>query len=122
MESVLASPFWDRLTIAACVIGLVAALAFVVRYQHDAGFTWWRQPDGKPNLFGRFLMTRKILLSALFMLLLANRLFAGWDGRQAVTAVLMLAFALQTFIPYRLLSEAQRERREKEAANGTGRR
>lgn len=115
MEHALAHPFWDVLTLAAVGIGLVAAMLFVVRYQVEVGWSWWRHPDGKPNHFGRFLMIRKILLSGLFLLVLANRAFGEWTGRSAVTALLMLGFALQTFVPYRLLVSAQRARDREEA-------
>ncbi len=112
MKAILDSPFWDHLTIGAVLIGLVAALAFVARYQYTAGWSWWRHPDGSVNLFGRFLMIRKLLLSGLFVLIIANRWFPGWTGREALTALLMLAFALHTFVPYRLLTEAQRAQKE----------
>jgi len=108
MRAFLESPFWEYLTIAAVIIGLVAAVAFVVRYQYEVGFSWWRQPNGKPNHFGRFLMIRKILLSALFVIVILNRLFPEWPAKEAVTALLMVAFAVQTFVPYRLLISAQK--------------
>lgn len=122
MEQVLASPFWDWLTIAAVGIGLVAAMLFVIRYQIEVGFSWWRQPNGKPNHFGRFLMIRKLLLSALFLLILTNRVFPGWHGREAVTALLMLGFAVQTFVPYRLLISAQKAHVKEEVQDGGDRR
>lgn len=108
MREFLNSPFWEYLTLAAVVLGLIAALAFVVRYQYEVGFSWWRQESGKPNHFGRFLMIRKILLSSLFVIVLLNRIVPDWPARKAVTALLMVAFALQTFVPYRLLVTAQR--------------
>jgi hypothetical protein len=114
MHGFLASPFWDWLAVTASGIGLVAALAFVTRYWHDAGSTWWRHLDGTPNLFGRFLMIRKILLSGLFLIILSNRFAPGWEGRRALTAILLFGFALHTFVPYRLLSEAQKARHNKE--------
>jgi hypothetical protein len=117
VKAILESPFWSHLTIGAVLIGLIAALAFVVRYQYQAGWSWWRHPDGTVNLFGRFLMIRKLLLSTLFGIILLNRLLPGWTGREAVTALLMLAFALHTFVPYRLLSEAQKAQK-KEAPHG----
>jgi hypothetical protein len=116
MRTILESPIWDWLTMGSVIIGLIAALAFAVRYQWEVGFSWWRHRDGIANHFGRFLMIRKLLLSALFILILANRVFPGWTGREAVTAILMMAFALQTFVPYRLLVNAQRAQ-EKEAAS-----
>lgn len=118
MRELLNSPFWDWLTIGAVVIGLIAAMAFVVRYQIEVGWTWWRHPDGTPNAFGRFLMIRKALLSALFAVILANRVFPGWPGREAVTALLMLGFALQTFVPYRLLVTAQKAHEKEVHSDG----
>ncbi len=118
MEAALSHPFWDVLTLIAVGTGLFAALLFVVRYQIEVGWTWWRHPNGGPNHFGRFLMIRKVLLSCLFALVLANRAFPGWTGREAVTALLMACFALQTFVPYRLLVSAQKaqEKQRQEAA------
>lgn len=101
---------WNYITIGACAVGLVAALLFVIKYQVESRGAW------KNNPFGRFLMTRKILLSGLFALILTNRFFPGWDWRLPITAVLMVAFALQTFVPYRLLVEAQQERAHDEEA------
>jgi D-alanyl-lipoteichoic acid acyltransferase DltB (MBOAT superfamily) len=121
MDAFLEHPFWEWLTLAAVAIGLVAALAFVVRYQYVAGWSRWRQPNGKANLFGRFLMIRKLLLSVLFGVVLLNRVAPGWHAQKVVTALLMTAFALHTFVPYRLLTEAQRAQKEKEAPHGTGR-
>lgn len=115
MKELLASPFWDSLTIVSVVIGLIAALLFVIRYQYEVGFSWYRHTDGGPNHFGRFLMFRKLLLSGLFLLILANRVFPGWTGREAVTALLMFGFALQTFVPYRLLVTAQKAQEKQEA-------
>lgn len=117
MKEILESPFWDGVTMASVVIGLFAALLFVIRYQSEVGFSWYRHSDGAPNHFGRFLMFRKILLSGLFLLILANRVFPGWLGREVVTAVLMFGFALQTFVPYRLLVSAQRAQEEQEVKN-----
>jgi hypothetical protein len=112
MREILSHPFWDSLTIAAAGVGFLAAVLFVGRYQRDEDFGWWKNSDGSPNLFGRFLMIRKILLSLLFALIILNRIFPGWTGREAVTAILFTAFAVHTFVPYRLLTEAQKERRE----------
>jgi hypothetical protein len=105
-------PFWNwegwrAITIGACAVGLVAALAFVVAYQMKVGWSWWRNPDGTPNRFGRFLMTRKLLLAILFILILSNRITPEWAARPFVTATLMVLFALQTFVPYRLLMKVQ---------------
>jgi hypothetical protein len=94
---------WRYVTMAAVVVGFTAATTFVVALQAEAGWDWWRNP------FGRFLMTRKILLSCLFALVMVNSLIPVWPGRRMVTALLMLAFAVQTFVPYRLLMRAQED-------------
>lgn len=97
---------WSHLTLAACVFGLIAAAIFVVRYLWEAGTDAWRNP------FGRYLLTRKALLAVLFSVVLLNRAdHLDWWGRlqEPVTAILMAAFAIQTFQPYRLLVKAQRD-------------
>lgn len=100
----LDSEFWDWLTIGAVGLGLIGALVFVTRFQIEVGWRgWWRSP------FGRFLMIRKTLLACLFTIVLLNRMVGDWPGRLVITALLMLAFAIQTFTPYRLLMRVQRE-------------
>lgn len=116
MRAFVNADFWNYITAGAVVVGLIAALAFVVRYQIEVGFTWWRHNDGEPNHFGRFLMIRKILLSGLFLLVIVNFLTdRQWFGREMLTALLMVCFALQTFVPYRLLISAQKAQAKKEA-------
>ena len=110
IHAVLTWHGWSLITIGACAVGWVAALLFVIRFQIDSGGAW------RGNPFGRFLMIRKMLLVGLFSLILTNRLMPGWEWRLPITAVLMVAFALQTFVPYRLLVEAQQERAENEEA------
>lgn len=109
MRALLDSPFWGWLTLGSVVVGLVAALVFVVRFQFEVGWSWWHSP------FGRFLMIRKLLLSCLFAIVLLNRVVGAWPGRAMVTALLMLAFAIQTFVPYRLLVKVQRQQDRSEA-------
>jgi hypothetical protein len=92
---------WGWITIFACAVGLVAAMSFVVAYQVQVGWDWWHNP------YGRYLMTRKALLAGLFVVILLNRFIPGWPARLFVTAVLMSLFALQTFVPYRLLMRVQ---------------
>lgn len=105
INMVLGHPFWVWLTEGAVAVGLLAAVWFIVRLQMEAGWSW------RSNPFGRYLMTRKLLLAALFTVVLLNRAGLDWWDlwRVPVTAVLMTAFALQTFVPYRLLMKAQAE-------------
>lgn len=107
----LDSPFWGWLTVGAVALGMLAALVFVIRFQAEVGWSWWRSP------FGRFLMIRKTLLTGLFSVVLLNRLIGDWPGRSALTALLMLAFAIQTFVPYQLLMRVQREQQERADAD-----
>lgn len=106
---------WNVATGVAAFVGLFACVLFVVRFHVETGGAWWRHPDGSPNPFGRFLFFRKLLLAVLFAVLLANRLTPGWIWRDFVVAVLMSAFAVQTFVPYRLLLTAQKEMHRSEA-------
>lgn len=104
MTNFLTHSVWAWITGGAALVGLAAALWFVIRLQMEAGWDWRRNP------FGRYLMTRKLLLAALFILIIMNRVGPDWWGelvRPPLTAVLMTAFALQTFVPYRLLMKAQ---------------
>lgn len=109
MRAFLTHPFWIWVTMGAVVLGLVASVLFVVRYTLESGRDAWRNP------FGRFLLTRKALLAALFALVLANSVWGEWLGRRPVVAILMVAFALQTFVPYRLLMDAQKAHDKEEA-------
>lgn len=107
--AILDSPVWEWITLGAVGVGLVAALTFVIRFQLEAGWDWWYSP------FGRFLMTRKLLLTALFATVLINALTGrDWPGREAWTAILMVLFALQTFIPSRLLIKVRRRETSQE--------
>lgn len=102
---------WDSMALGAAVIGLALAGWFVIQYQRQVGWDWWRNP------FGRFLMTRKIMLVLLFGNAIVNRVFidsATW--REASSAVLLTLFAVQTIVPYRLLMKAQRDMQDHEEA------
>lgn len=109
-------PGWDWLQLIASVVGLIAAAAFVVRYSRDAGRDAWRNP------FGRFMLKRKALLTALFLLILVNRWHGSvvtaesWTGQDFVTSIVFSWFALQTWTPYRLLVDAQRAHKKEEAS------
>ena len=110
MNEFLNWPGWNAITIIACAVGWIAAALFIVKYQRTSGGDWRRNP------FGRYLMTRKLAVLGLFSVVLINRFFPEWDWRLMITAFLMCAFALQTFVPYRLLVEAQQERAHNEEA------
>jgi hypothetical protein len=108
---------WDWLAALASVVGLVAALLFVIRYQVETGGAW------RSNPYGRYLMHRKVALVGLFGLVITNRIVAGtvaipdgWPGQGMIMAVLYGYFAVQTFVPYRLLVEARQERAHNEEA------
>lgn len=110
---------WKWVTIASVVVGMIASVWFVVRYLSEAGKAAYRNP------FGRYLLQRKIILASLFGVVLSNQIFGQWPGRRMAVALLMVAFALQTFVPYRLLMDAQRAHDHKEATmeprtNGEG--
>ena len=107
MDPFLAWQGWRDITIIACGVMVVGCVLFVIAYQARVGWGWWRLEDGTPNRAGRYLMSRKLVLGAIGALVLSNRLWPGWEWRPVVTAVLMSTFALQTFVPYRLLVKAQ---------------
>jgi hypothetical protein len=95
---------WDYLALTAAFIGLCLSTWFVIQYQRQVGWDWWNNP------FGRFLMTRKLMLSLLFGNAIINRLVIdSVTWREASGAILLTLFAVQTIVPYRLLMKAQRE-------------
>lgn len=73
----------------------------------------------RDTAIGRWLFNRKLLLASIFTLILLNRAFGDWPGRLPATFILMAAYAVQTFTPYRLLVRAQREVRDENAQRGT---
>lgn len=93
---------WKTITISGVWFGLFACVWFVAQLQREAGWSWFRNP------FGRFLMVRKLLLAALFAVVLLNREVPDWVLRDQVTALLMWSFAVHTLVPYRLLVRAQK--------------
>lgn len=115
MDEFLAWEGWRTVTGVAATIGLFACVLFVARFHTKTGGAWWRHPDGRPNPFGRFLFFRKALLSALFLVVILNRVLPGWEAQDFVTALVFLAFAVQTFVPYRLLLQAQKDIDDQEA-------
>lgn len=106
---------WDVITLVAGLVGLAAALTFLATYLHRSGVDAWHNP------FGRYLIVRKLLLSGLFVAVVLNRLADGtgwWTTiQEPAMALLISAFALQTFWPYRLLLKAQEEAQLKEEAS-----
>jgi hypothetical protein len=106
---------WDYGQVGAAFVGLVAAAWFVYRVFRTAGWDWRRNP------FGRFLVQRKALLALFFTYMITSRFLTGaihtppaWPGQDFLLFVLLTCFALQTFVPYRLLMEAQKEAQMKE--------
>jgi hypothetical protein len=98
---------WDYGVVLACAVGLFACALFIIRYGVEAGRSMWDNP------FGRYLMTRKLVLMALFGYILFNRWVGGieledkYPAQDLAAFVIFGAFALQTFVPYRLLMNAQ---------------
>lgn len=109
MSDFLAWECWTGVIYFACVVGFFASALFVVRYHISSGGTWYRHTDGRPNQFGRFLVFRKTLLAVLFVIVVTNRVTPDWAAKEFVTAIVFLAFAFQTFVPYRLLLQAQKD-------------
>lgn len=97
---------WDYVALVGCFVGLILAGLFAVEYHRRTNGDWRRNP------FGRFLVTRKLLLCLLFANAILNRLAEGFRETigEVSGALLLWAFALHTVLPYRFLLEAQHER------------
>lgn len=102
MSEFLAWPGWIDLSLLACFIGLVLAASFVVRYHHRSGGAWHRTPEGRWTLY------RRCTESAVFGLTLINYFFPLWPGALFASFLLLAAFAVQGYVPHRLLTRAQR--------------
>lgn len=110
---------WDYGIVLASIVGVVASVTFITGYSAKAGKSAWNNP------FGRFMLSRETLLFVLFSQVLANRLIGGivrpdvWPGSGLVAFVTYGLFAIHTFMPYRLLIEAQRAhiKQEEESRN-----
>lgn len=82
--------------------GLVGCVSFMISYHRRSGGDWRR------NEIGIWLMLSRLNLGLIFALLLSNRLFGDWTGRQEVIIALAGLFALQTFWPSKFLWRATR--------------
>ena len=110
MSEFLAWPGWIDLSLLACFVGLLLAASFVVRYHHRTGGAWHRTPEGRWTLY------RRAMESAVFGLTLVNYFFPTWPGALFASFLLLAGFALQTYVPHRLLTQAQRARDREPAA------
>lgn len=88
-------------------IGLAACATFVIRYWWRTGGRWMRDEAGW------FMMAYWATLGVLFGLVLSNQWLGDWPGRRPVTVVVFVAFVATTWWPNRLLSIAQKRRRER---------
>lgn len=103
-HNVLYHPLWDWIVFGACGVGMVLAGWFAVSYQIQSRGAW------RETRAGRFLVTRKVLLFSLFASVMSYRVFGDFPGRRVLVALMLVAFAFQTWVPYRMLMDAQAER------------
>lgn len=103
MRAVLESTLWVYGVLVMCLVGLAGAIIFIISYQRTVGWTWWRFRDGDPNSFGRFLMIWSWTRVGVLGLTVTNALFPPWPGQLPLSFLAMGAFAIHTFVPYRLL-------------------
>ncbi|MEV0725993.1 hypothetical protein AB0I37_24845 [Micromonospora purpureochromogenes] len=112
MSEFLAWSGWVDLILIACAVGLVLAVSFVARYHLRSRGAWHRTPEGRWTLY------RRCTESGVFGLTLINYFFPAWPGSLFASFLLVTAFALQTAVPHRLLTRAQRERDREAASRG----
>lgn len=97
--------------LAECVIGLVLAGSFVVRYHVRTGGAWRRTREGW------WMLTDRIVVASVLALTLVNSLFRGYPGQVFVSFVFFTVYVAYLWWPHLLLSRAVRESREKEDAS-----
>lgn len=116
MRDFLDWPGWLSLIVLACWVGVALAGSFAVRYHYVTGGAWHRTPEG------RWTMYRRAMEFAILGLTLINYYVPAWPGILPVSALVMCAYAAQTYVPHCLLSRAHREHNHKRVHEGTHRR
>lgn len=103
MSSFLNWHGWVTLIVLACWVGVVLASSFVVRYHVMTGGAWHRTPEGRWTLY------RRAMEMSILGLTLINYYIPAWPGMLPISALVMAAYAVQTYVPHHLLSRAHRE-------------
>ena len=83
--------------------GALGSVWFIVAYQFKTSGKWLGEEAG------RFLMADRLVLSSLFLLILANQIFDHWPGREFVTILLYMVYCLFAWWPLRLLYKAEEQ-------------
>jgi len=87
----------DVIIAGIAAFGLVGCVSFIVAYHVRSGGDW------RHNEIGIWLVLSRINLGLIFALLLSNRLFGEWPGREHLIIGLVGLFALQTFWPSKFI-------------------
>jgi hypothetical protein len=84
--------------VVICVAGILTTAKFIFDYMRASGMRWWCDADGRPNHAGRFLMISRINLLVLLAVVVINRWFDAWPGRDAITLFLIMSFIVQATV------------------------
>jgi hypothetical protein len=91
----------DMIFMLLTVLGIVGCLTFVSTYWIKTRGAWLK------NEVGRFLVITYATLGSLFALIMVNRIFDQWPGRQIITITLFTAYVIFSWWPLRLLFRNQ---------------
>lgn len=83
---------YDTLVFIVVGVGAVLCLVFIITYWVVSGGKWLRSSGG------RFMMLTRINILALYLLIMAHRLFGDWPGRKPITVIFFVGFVIGTSI------------------------
>jgi len=89
--------WFEKLSLMVTTIGIYNCARFVWVYRVRSHGGW----RGSPH--GRYMMFAALVLGSLFALIISNRLFPGWYGREVVTVGLYFTYVAFTGWLNRLL-------------------
>lgn len=102
--------FVDALIAAFAAVGFGGSVWFMAAYHSTTDGNWRTATPAGP-----VMMTASLILSTLFLLIMANRLIPGWKDWEPKDWLLAAVYAGYAFTPYSwiwLLRQAQRPRGE----------
>ena len=106
--------WFEKLSMLVTGIGFYNCVRFVWSYGRLRNFQG--SPLWKSSPHGRYMMWTAAVLGSLFALILSNRLFPGWPGREIVTLALYVTYVAFTGWLNKLLDLSTSEQPQQETA------
>lgn len=103
--------WFERLSLMVTTIGLYNCARFVWTYRKRSHGGW------SATSHGRYMMFTALVLGSLFALIVSNRLFPGWYGREIVTIGLYFTYVAFTGWLNKLLDLSFPDKNKQEDVN-----